>query len=253
MKIVVDLSLYQDSYSFEKFKLLIDSGVDAVIIRAGCYYTPDRMLDTFVEWCRRLKVPYGLYWYFYPQSNSGQATKFIEVAKMYPDAKNIWLDVEEHTGSADFLNGYYKSEFTKIYFAFPEKIVGIYSGGWVVDTYIPKMYEWAGKYPYWDAHYIKYYTWWMEFVKKISSISALEDIMLEIEKHPVSHAKGFITLLWQCITYIPFAELTEWQRHLDFNICSDDNFNFLFGEVAVEPPAIVERIKLGWKRLFHIV
>jgi len=250
VKIVVDVSVYQDSYQFEKFKLLIDSGVDAVIIRAGCYYTPDRMCETFVEWCRRLKVPFGLYWYFYPQPNSGQADLFIKTAKLYPDNKGLWLDVEEHTGSPDFLNGYYKTEFAKILHAFPERLVGIYSGGWVVDNYIPDMYKWAAKYPYWDAHYVKYYTWWQEYVKTVRSISELENVMLEIAKHPVSHADGFTTLLWQCITLIPFVELSNWQQHLDYNICSDEQFAYLFGEVIEEPPPLIVR---GWKRMFRRV
>jgi len=235
MRIVIDVSSYQDSYPFEKFKLLIDSGVDAVIIRAGCYYTPDRMLDTFVEWCRRLRVPYGLYWYFYPQTNSGQAEKFIEVARLYPDAQGLWLDVEEHTGKESYLDAFYKTEFTKIKNAFPVRLVGIYSGGWVVDTYIPNMYKWAGQLPYWDAHYIKYYTWWQKYVLGVGSISKLKNIMEEISRHPVGHAAGFETLLWQCITYIPFTELTYWQRHLDWNICSDENFIKLFGEHISEP------------------
>ena len=235
MKTIIDVSVYQDCYQFDKFKLLIDSGVDAVIIRAGCYYAVDRMCETFVGWCRKLNVPFALYWYFYPQTNSKQANVFIETAKLYPDNKGLWLDVEEHTGSASFLDGYYKSEFMKVLYSFPNKLVGIYSGGWVLDQYIPNMYRWAAQYPYWDAHYVKYYTWWMKFVLTIKSISSLESVMAEIERHPVSHAKGFTTLLWQCITFIPFTELTSWQRHLDYNICTDENFVKLFGGVLTQP------------------
>lgn len=235
MKIAIDVSLYQDSYDYDKFKLLVDNGVDACIIRAGCYYSPDRMLSTFVEWCRRLKIPYALYWYFYPQASSGQANKFIEIAKQYPDAKGLWLDVEEHTGTSSFLDGYYKSEFIKVLRAFPDKLVGIYSGGWVLNNYIPNMWKWANKYPYWNAHYVKYYTWWINYVKTIKSISQLEAVMAEIEKHPVGQVNNMPAMLWQCVTYIPFAELTEWQRHLDWNICSDENFAKLFGVVIEEP------------------
>jgi len=244
MKIVIDVSLYQNVYNFDKFKLLIDSGVDAVIIRAGCYYTEDAMLLTFVNWCKQLNIPFSLYWYLYPNTTSTQADKFISVAKKYPESNGLWLDVEEHTGSASFLDGYYKSEFMKVKNAFPDKLVGIYSGGWILNTYIPNMYKWAGQYPYWDALYVKYAPWWRTYIASLGgtwdssaktiSIANLNNIMLEIEKHPVVHANGMNTLLWQCITYIPFTELTEGQRHLDLNICSDVNFSKLFKEVPGE-------------------
>ena len=257
MKIVVDVSSWQDTYTFEKFKLLVDNGVDAAIIRAGFFNTEDRMLKTFVGWCNVLKIPFGLYWYFYPNSVSVQGEKFIEVARNY-DAKCLWSDVEEHTGSQSFLDGYYKTEFTKIKNAFPNKIVGNYSGGWVLDSYIPTLYKWAKAYPYWNAHYVKYYTWYKNYIASLGgtwdssaktiSISNLKNIMVEIEKHPVTSAAGFDkTNLWQCITYIPFTELTEGQRHLDFNICQDLDFELLFGKTSVPPveppvdPMILEK------------
>ena len=244
MKIVIDVSAYQSVYNFEKFKLLINSGVSAVIIRAGCYYTEDTMLLTFVNWCKQLNVPFSLYWYLYPNTTSTQADKFITVAKKYPENNGLWIDVEEHTGSASFLDGYYKSEFTKVKNAFPDKLVGIYSGGWILNTYIPNMYKWAAQYPYWDAYYVKYTAWWKAYIASLGgtwdssaktiSIANLKNIMLEIEKHPIVHANGMNTLLWQCITYIPFTELTEGQRHLDFNICTDANFAKLFKVVPGE-------------------
>lgn len=248
MKIVIDISEYQSSYPFWKFAYLVRKcKIDGVIIRAGCAYKQDKMLYKFVRWCRLLNIPFGLYYYFYPGlSLNVQVDNFIALAKKYKACKNLWVDVEEWrnytTGAAhnpDYLNGFYKSVFTEVKKAFPDKIVGTYSGGWVLNKYIPNFHTWAKDHPYWNADYAKYYAWYWVYMDSLGAnwdnsdrpidISLLPEILTEISKHPVQLPIGMTrSVLWQCISYLPFTQLTEWQRHLDWNITTDENFKTIF-------------------------
>jgi len=253
LKIVIDISVYQDCYVFWKFRYLVRKcKIDGVIIRAGCGYIEDRMLSKYVHWCRLLKIPFGLYYYFYPGLDLNyQVNKFIELARKHKNCKNLWIDVEEFrnysTGDVlnpDHLNGFYKSAFMNIKSAFPAKVVGNYSGGWVLNPYIPQFYTWAKDYPYWNADYAKYYSWYHVYMNSLGAnwdnsdrpidISLLPDILAEISRHPVMSPIGMgEPQLWQCITYLPFKQLTYWQQHLDWNITTVENFELLFGEEVV--------------------
>lgn len=249
MKIVIDVSQYQDSYPFWKFRYLVKKcHIDGVIIRAGCAYKQDKMLFRFVRWCRLLNIPYGLYWYFYPGLDlKYQVDSFIELAKKYKNCKNLWVDVEEYRNYAtgephnpDYMNGFYKTVFMAVKSAFPNKIVGNYSGGWVLNVYVPLFYTWAKDYPYWNADYAKYYPWYWAYMDSLGAnwnnsdrpidISLLPEILEEIARHPVQLPNGMTkSYLWQCITYLPFKQLSYWQQHIDWNITTDEDFEYLFG------------------------
>ena len=271
MKIVIDVSVYQNTYTFEQFKLLINNGVAGVIIRAGAAHSEDNMLPTFVSWCRTLYIPYGLYFYVYPGLGiKYQAELFEMLISEYPDCKSVWIDIEEYknpssgtTYSPDILNAFYKGVFDYIKAAFPDKIVGNYSGGWVLDSYMKQAWTWINTAPYWNAAYVKYYSWWHNYMNSLGaswdsdlrqiSIANLSMIMAEIERHPLVGPAGVVKVsMWQAITFIPFVELSSWQKHLDYNICND--FDLIFGPPAPPPaPVIGEKDyridELKWLRL----
>jgi hypothetical protein len=255
MNIFIDVSNYQNCYTFEQFKLLITNGVTGVIIRAGCAHDEDDMLPTFVKWCRELGIPFANYFYFYPGLLlTSQIELFVELATEYPDCTSLWVDVEEYknftTGivySADALNAFYKTIFMRLKVALPNKFIGNYSGNWVLDKYIPKFYTWASVYPYWNAYYVKYFPWWWAFIASLGgswdsdllpiSITNLRKIMETINLHPVPKPIGMTKIDgWQCITFIPFKELTYWQRRLDLNICTDESYFRIFGNNPNIPP-----------------
>jgi len=253
MKIVVDLSLYQDSYSLEKFKLL---DIDGVIIRAGAAHSEDDMLPTFVKWCRELGLPFGFYFYYYPGlAVKSQCELFEVLVNEYPDCLSVWVDIEEtkyfssgNVISPDTLNAFYKTVFAYMRDAFPNKIVGNYSGGWVLNTYIPKAYLWINTAPYWSAYYVKPFTWYQNYIRSLGAewdkeiptipVSSLRKIMEKINNYWPPNPLGVTTVnLWQALTWFPYLDqLTYWQKHIDINICSDENFTLLFGEVVAQPP-----------------
>jgi hypothetical protein len=263
-KIVIDMSVYQNVYTFEKLKLLRDMGVTHVIIRAGVAHSEDDMLPTIVLWCRLLGLTFSLYFYFYPGLNlRAQVELFEALIAEYPDCKSVWVDVEEYRNfttnipyGGDVLNAFYKTIHTYLRNAFPGKLIGNYSGNWVLDRYIPKFYLWARDYPYWNAYYVKYFSWWRYYLSalganwdndlRLISITKLPEIMNQIQMHPVPLPNGMTKAnLWQCITFIPFKELTYWQRRLDWNICSDADFEYLFGSSATTPPPVPTPVPTG--------
>jgi len=151
----------------------------------------------------------------------------------------------------DTLNGIYKTIFMMIKTALPGKTVGNYSGNWVINKYIPKFWMWAKDYPYWNAFYVKYFYWWWSFISSLGgkwdsdlltiSIANLRRIMEKIAANPVPDPLGMEgkVTAWQCITFIPFTELTYWQRRMDWNITSDDGYKVIFGD-AVVPEVVPE-------------
>lgn len=274
MLLVIDISEYQDSYTFEKFKYLIEQGsVAGVIIRAGCAHAEDDMLPTFVNWCRQLSVPFGLYYYFYPGlTPQSQTDLFISLVNEYPDCKSVWVDIEEYknftTGVVippDKLNAFYKTVFTTMYYAFPDKVVGNYSGSWVLDAYIPEMYLWAAKYPLWAAYYVKSFYWYQRTVASLGArwdssdvripITKLQDIIVAAGMNPVPNPKGFPHVnLWQFLTWIPYIEgLTYWQSHIDLNVCEISDFFKIFPEDPVPEPPVVNKLVRGFKKMMRII
>lgn len=274
MWLVIDVSSWQDSYTFEKFKYLVEQGnVEGVIIRAGYAQSEDDMLPTFVAWCRELGVPFALYFYFYPGIlASWQTELFTMLVKEYPDCKSVWIDVEEHRYyetdvviPPDKLDTFYKTVFTNMYYAFPDKVVGIYSGSWVLDTYIPEMYTWAAKYPLWAAYYVKSFYWYQRTVASLGAqwdssavkipISSLALIIEAAGMNPVPNPNNFPKVnLWQFLTWIPYIEnLTNWQGHIDLSICSRDNFYTIFPKDPIPEPPVVKKLVRGFKKMFRMI
>ena len=244
MRTICDFSWFQNTYTLEKFKLL---NLDGAIFRAGCSTNFDSTAHEFAEFANECKVPFGLYWYFYPGVNlQKQCDLFIQSIKAFPELKNAWIDVEEHTGTASQLDLFYKTVYQTIKKSYPK--VGIYSAAWVMDTYIPNMYKWMQGVPYWNAHYCKYYLWFQDYIKslggswkddtKLIPISNLTGIMQFIYDNRKYEAlpKGIKkSLMLQTITFLPFRELSVYERHLDYNICSDEDFVTMFGGTYIPP------------------
>ena len=91
------MSFWQSTYTLESIKILKDAGMKAVVLRAGYANSEDTLLSTLVSYCDELDIPFGLYWYLYPEDNyQNQIDKFVSVIKKYPDTKNAVLDFEEY-------------------------------------------------------------------------------------------------------------------------------------------------------------
>ena len=250
----IDTSTYNE-HTLADLLLLKKMGVRHVIIRAGVAHSEDDRLPTWVELCNQAGLTYSLYFYFYPGLLArSQVELFIVLINEHPAARSIWIDIEEHANpitkteySPDTLNGFYKTVFTMVKAAFPDRIVGNYSGGWVLDKYIPKAWQWINAAPYWNASYIKYYFWWHDYLARFGgtwdsdagqiTIEKLPAIMEEISKHWLPGPIGVTKVhAWQAITYIPFQELihgtNDWLAHLDFNLIRADDW--LFGDLLPE-------------------
>jgi len=254
MKIVGDFSWYQSSLTLSKFKLLRDNGMDGAIMRAGCSFAKDTTAPIFAEYCDALGIPYGLYWYFYPGMNMDtQVRGFLEVIKALPNSKCAFIDLEEYalngvTFSQTKLDAFYKTVWTQVKTSYPR--TGVYSAKWVLDTYIPNAYKWINTAPfYWNANYVKYYPWWKTYMTSLGaswaddskqiSITNLNAIMEKINTHRSEEVLpvGLKSNLWQCITFIPFldSELSYYEKHQDYNICTDEEFAKLFGGTYIPP------------------
>lgn len=247
----IDVSTYNE-HTLADLLLLKKMGVRHVIIRAGVAHSEDDRLPTWVELCNQAGLTYSLYYFFYPGLLArSQVELFIDLIGDYPAARSIWVDIEEHANpitkteySPDTLNGFYKTVFTMVKAAFPDRIVGNYSGGWVLNTYIPKAWQWINTAPYWNASYVKYYHWWHDYLARFGgtwdsdagqiTIEKLPVIIEEISKHWLPGPIGVTKVIaWQAITYIPFQELIhgsdDWLAHLDFNLIHADDW--LFGDL----------------------
>ena len=250
----IDVSTYNE-HTLADLLLLKKMGVRHVIIRAGVAHSEDDRLLIWIELCNQAGLTYSLYFYFYPGLLArSQVELFIVLINEHPAARSIWIDIEEHANpltkteySPDTLNGFYKTVFTMVKAAFPDRIVGNYSGGWVLDKYIPKAWQWINAAPYWNASYIKYYFWWHDYLARFGgtwdsdagqiTIEKLPAIMEEISKHWLPGPIGVTKVhAWQAITYIPFQELihgtNDWLAHLDFNLIHADDW--LFGDLLLE-------------------
>jgi len=255
MKIVGDFSWYQGSLTLAKFKQFKDNGMDGAILRAGCSYAKDVTAPRFADYCNALDIPFGLYWYFYPgMSIDTQVRGFVEVIKSLPNTKCAFIDLEEYALNGivfpqSKLDAFYKTVYMQVASVFPR--TGVYSAKWVLDSFVPNAYKWINTAPfYWNANYVKYYPWWKTYMASLGaswaddskqiSISNLNTIMLEIDKHRSTEAlpTGISRSdLWQCITYIPFldSQLSHYEKNQDYSICRDEDFIKLFGGTYIPP------------------
>ena len=267
MKIVGDFSSYQKTLTLAKMKLFKDNGMAGAIIRACVSLFEDQWVKTVVGYCRALGIPFGFYGYPYPgQGADAQAKLLIKVIASYPDSKFAICDIEEHAWngveySLTFLDTFYKSYFVQVE---AQKRTGNYSAAWVMDNYLSKQTtdsqgnkiitpvsaKWISQEIYWNAHYVKYFRWWHDYLASLGaswdsdlhqiSITYLPQIMETIWSHrsEMFIPKGISKVhLWQCITFIPFTELGTYEKHQDYSVCSDEDFTFLFGNPAPQPPS----------------
>jgi len=278
MKIVGDFSSYQRTLTLAKMKLFKDSGMSGAIIRACVSLFEDQWTKTVVGYCRALGIPFGFYGYPYPgQGADAQAKLLIKVMASYPDSKIAFCDIEEHAWngteySLKFLDAFYKSYYVQVenYQNTVQKLAGNYSAAWVMDKYLsehpldakgnqttlPVSAKWISQEIYWNAHYVKYFQWWRDYLASIGAswdsdihqipITYLPQIMETIWSHrsEMFIPKGITKVhLWQCITFIPFEELGTYEKHQDYSVCSDEDFAFLFDKV-VQPEPVPDQYKV---------
>jgi len=264
---IVDFSSWQSAWtampkvSFtlrgtEAIKLLKDRGLTAAIARAGYGTTKDFLVDTLIGFFRALKIPFGLYWYLYPGINAeAQISKFLEVSKAYPDATCFFIDVEEYKAnkvvlSKSYLEAFYKRAWDDMHIKFAGKKSGVYTANWCITSFFPNVISWIPKTDGWFADYVKYYGWWQGFINSLGgswgdntrpiSIDNLPAIFREVQKHAPVLPRGIIDWgIWQCFTFVPFSELTLYQRHLDYNLATPKAFKYWFNVDIVEEPPVV--------------
>ena len=264
MDFFIDVSYWQSAWTLEKYKLLKEYGMKAMVIRAGYSTWVDKLASTHISYCREMNIPFGLYWYIYPGvPYDVQIRAFIGFANNYPDCKCYFIDFEEYRNLTmgeiyrkDILEKYYKDSYDYLVKVLPNKKVGVYTGSWCVNQYFPKISSWMNNSKEWYAFYVKYLNWFKNYISSLGgywadnskpiSISNLPQIMNEIWKHasefqlPVGVTNWGA---WQCVTFIAFKELTYGQRNLDYNLAPPEILKEWFGVEGVpvpEPPVIIE-------------
>ena len=263
MDFFIDVSFWQSAWTLNKFKLLKQYGMKAMIIRAGYGTWLDKLAVTLIGYAREMNIPFALYWYLYPGIPFDvQIRAFIAFANNYPDCKSYFIDFEEYRSisgeiySKAYLEKFYKNSYDYLVKVLPGKKVGIYTGSWCVNAYFPGIVTWMNKNKEWYAFYVKYFTWFQQYIASLGghwadnskpiSISNLPKILEEVWKHaPQLKLPDGITgwAAWQCFTFVAFTELTYGQRNLDYNIAPPETYREYFGigEAPIpEPPVVVE-------------
>lgn len=155
--IVLDISFYQ---TFADFKIMLESGVDGVIIRAGQNLWEDFCAKVFMDGAVESGIPFGSYFYYDSRvPPKEQARLWANVLEGYDTKLICWADYEERYGGAykgwrafyDFL------EWCKTYM--PNRKFGVYTGYYYWIDNSPNPITQAGslnyfaQYPLWLAWY----------------------------------------------------------------------------------------------------
>ena len=252
---MVDWSNWQSAHTLASMDLLQKNGLTGAVTRGGFAVSEDLLLATIVNYFRVLRIPYGLYWYLYPGVPAiDQVNAFIKVLNKYPDATcGFFLDLEEYksiTGvvfTKAYLEKFYLDCYTKLVSLLPGKKIGIYTAVWCVSTYFPAVTTWLPKTNGWYADYVKYYRWYQDYITSLGgswgdntkpiSISNMSNIFAEIGKRKPNIPVGMVDCgIWQCITFIPFKELTIGQRNLDYNLLTPAAWKYWFNVTVETPP-----------------
>ena len=159
--------------------------------------------------------------------------------------------------SSTYLSTFYKTSHDALKTALPNMKIADYSAKWCIDGYFPQVSSWLKPSFYWNAAYVKYYTWYQDFMQSLGaswgdstnliSISNLPAILAEVEAHwneqPLpTGIPG--CMAWQFNSFFPFIELTKGQRNIDMNLAPASTFKEYFnlelegGEPL--PPVIIE-------------
>lgn len=158
--------------------------------------------------------------------------------------------------SSTVLSTFYKNSYDFLKYQLPSMKVWTYSAKWCIDGYFPQVSGWIEPSFYWNAAYVKYYTWYQDFIESLGgswgssenliSITSLPAIAAEVEKHwneqplPIG-INGCVA--WQFGSFFPFVELTKGQRNFDLNIAPASTFKEYF-DLELEggeplPPEII--------------
>lgn len=93
----IDISRAQEKFNFEAAK---SAGVKFIIIRAGIGTDKDTYFDRNVSECKRLKIPYGFYWYFKAldgQTFEKELNACVSVVKNEKPSYPVFFDMEEQS------------------------------------------------------------------------------------------------------------------------------------------------------------
>jgi len=254
---MIDTSYWQSAWTLNAMTIMKKWGLSAAITRAGYGVTRDMLLNTIVGYYRALNVSFGLYWYLYPGINAeAQIDAFLAISKEFPDATCFFIDVEEYKGankvvlSKPYLEAFYKKSWDYGNKKFIGKKFGAYTANWCITSFFPSVLTWLPKTNGWFADYVKYYGWWQGFINSLGgswgddtrpiSIENLPAIFREVQKHAPILPTGISNWgMWQCFTFVPFKELTPYQRHLDYNLVTPKAFKYWFNvDIEEEPPVI---------------
>lgn len=150
----VDISVYQDGIPFDE---MIAAGVKFAIIRAGCGKTKDRLVDKFVDECKKHNMPFGFYWYLCGltvERAKEEAERCVEVCKGYKPDYPIYCDIEDKS-QIDQLNTRTRTDMVHAFCAVVSNagfMPGVYANPSWFNSFLYKK-ELINDYEIWLAHW----------------------------------------------------------------------------------------------------
>lgn len=162
--LLVDVSKY---VPVSDVALLKASGVRGIIARMGegVNDTEDKTWAYYVQEAQNNDIPAFGYYVIHPElydnapGNVAEHLKRIKKFAQNKDIRGIFIDAEifkDDRGlniASGWISERTRSLIDEVQRAFPNLIVGLYTGGWYVDGYSPEMKNWIYKYPLWWAWY----------------------------------------------------------------------------------------------------
>lgn len=136
----IDISSWQGDIDLAK----LNPGF--VIIRAGYGKSIDSKAIRNMDFCERLGIPYGVYWYSYALSVEAakkEAETCLALISGHPVSVGVWFDMEDADGYKARNGALHKDLTSAMSYAFAETIegAGYYSGiytslSWLRDGYV---------------------------------------------------------------------------------------------------------------------
>lgn len=162
--LIVDVSKYVPGYDLNVLKA---GGVRGIIARIGegLNDVEDPTWAGYVQAAHNAGLPCMGYYVIHPEyidNAPGCVTEHLKRIKKFvanKDIRGIWIDCEiykDANGKAiapAWISERTRSLIDETQKAFPNLVVGLYTGGWFVDAYAPAIKQWAYKYPLWWAYY----------------------------------------------------------------------------------------------------
>ena len=151
----IDISRYQANLDFQT---AVNAGVKFVIIRAGVGTGKDSYMDNHVAECRRLKIPYGFYWYFMATTHDqfvAELRACVSVLGNEMPQYPVFFDMEEQSQ----ISALTTDERTDMAIRFCQEMTkaglpsGIYTNPSWMENYFDKQRLLDGKYDIWLAHW----------------------------------------------------------------------------------------------------